>query len=180
MHMNAPNAANYFELFKGAALHGYPPAEWSRQIDLVQSPGAFGKMRPRLEAFHGPAEYSYQTAGSFRKLGALKAAYGHYSRLAGVSFNACLVNLYRDGADSVAWHADDEKDMGPVVLSVSYGSTRRFAVRCNATRKVTSFDLEHKDVLIMHPGAQSLFQHCIRKTAQPVGPRLSMTFRTML
>lgn len=48
-------------------------------------------------------------------------------------FNGCLLNRYRSGADSVAWHRDDESALGDlervVVASVSLGGTRRFLVR---------------------------------------------------
>lgn len=33
-------------------------------------------------------------------------------RLAGTTFNSCLLNLYRDGKDSLSWHSDNEKPYG--------------------------------------------------------------------
>lgn len=177
----------YFEVFPNAALHGYPVDEWRRVVwDFRQSRGAYGKPRPRLEAFCGPADYSYGTDGGLRSewgrtpQGILSAATAHYSKLARADFNSCLAVLYRDGSDSVAWHADDERDMGETVLSVSYGATRRFSVRPKSNpREVVNFDLSHKDVLIMRPGAQVHFEHCLRKTSKPVGPRICMTFREL-
>ena len=49
----------------------------------------------------------------------------------GLSFNSVLANLYRDGKDSVAWHADDEAQLGkdPVIASVSFGDLRNFEMR---------------------------------------------------
>ena len=37
-----------------------------------------------------------------------------------------LLNLYRDGSDSVSWHADDEIELGPnpIVAAISLGTER--------------------------------------------------------
>ncbi len=50
---------------------------------------------------------------------------------ADVTFNSVLLNLYRSGTDGVAWHSDDEPELGrqPVIASVSLGATRRFQLR---------------------------------------------------
>ena len=34
-------------------------------------------------------------------------------QLSGTSFNSCLLNMYRDGKDSLSWHSDNEKPYGP-------------------------------------------------------------------
>ena len=36
---------------------------------------------------------------------------------AGVNFNSVLINYYRDGRDRVAWHSDDEKELGQKIQS---------------------------------------------------------------
>lgn len=33
--------------------------------------------------------------------------------LTGCTFNSCLLNLYRNGKDSLSWHSDNEKPYGP-------------------------------------------------------------------
>jgi alkylated DNA repair dioxygenase AlkB len=45
-----------------------------------------------------------------------------------IHFPYTLVTLYRDGRDSVGWHADDEPLFGgnPTVASLSLGAERRF------------------------------------------------------
>ena len=50
---------------------------------------------------------------------------------AGTWFNTALLNYYRDGRDSVAWHSDDEPELGrnPVIASVSFGATRVFRMK---------------------------------------------------
>ena len=49
----------------------------------------------------------------------------------GCHFNSMLGNLYRDGHDAVAWHADDEPSLGtnPVIASLSFGDLRNFELR---------------------------------------------------
>ena len=51
--------------------------------------------------------------------------------LAGQAFNSVLLNLYRDGRDSVSWHADNEPGLGqnPVIASLSLGAMRRFQLK---------------------------------------------------
>ena len=49
----------------------------------------------------------------------------------GLCFNSMLANLYRDGHDSVAWHSDDEPELGPnpTIVSLSFGDVRNFEMR---------------------------------------------------
>ncbi|MDA9909223.1 alpha-ketoglutarate-dependent dioxygenase AlkB [Gammaproteobacteria bacterium] len=46
-------------------------------------------------------------------------------------FNSVLLNYYRDGSDSVAWHSDDEKELGsePTIASLSLGVSRCFQLK---------------------------------------------------
>ena len=97
----------------------------------------------------------------------------------GVSFNSALANLYRDGRDSVAWHADDEPALGdaPVIASVSLGASRRFALRARDRSGRFAVDLGHGDLLVMSGKTQHLWLHAVPKTRRPVGPRINLTFR---
>ncbi len=100
--------------------------------------------------------------------------------VAGWTSNSVLLNLYRDGRDSVAWHADDEPELGrePVIASVSLGATRRFHLRHNdEPEHRTQLDLAHGSVLIMRGPTQHYWRHQLSKTARPVGPRINLTFR---
>ncbi|GIT22843.1 MAG: hypothetical protein CM1200mP40_25250 [Gammaproteobacteria bacterium] len=51
---------------------------------------------------------------------------GARESLTNEQFNSVLLNYYRDGQDSVSWHADDEKELGryPIIASVSFGAHR--------------------------------------------------------
>jgi alkylated DNA repair dioxygenase AlkB len=98
----------------------------------------------------------------------------------GEKFNSVLLNLYRDGRDSMGWHCDDEPELGknPVIASISLGAVRRFRLRHKQNHKTTvSVDLSEGSLLMMSGATQHHWQHCVPKTARPVGPRLNLTFR---
>lgn len=97
-------------------------------------------------------------------------------------FDSCFVNLYRDEADKIDWHADDEAWIGPVIASVSFGSPRRFRMRHKQRvpgrkRPQCEFRLGHGDLLVMGAGCQEVWEHCVPSQAAAVGPRLNLTFR---
>jgi hypothetical protein len=100
----------------------------------------------------------------------------------GVRFNTALGNFYRSGRDSVAWHSDDEPDLGPdpVIASLSLGATRRFLLRKRDDHKVVkSFELTHGSLLWMSGSTQALWEHSIPKTTQTIDPRINLTFRAI-
>ncbi len=102
---------------------------------------------------------------------------------AGVAMNSVLANLYRDGADHMGWHADDEPELGPrpVIASLSLGATRRFVLRHRRERgRKAAIDLAHGSLLVMAGDLQSHWQHALNRTARPVGPRINLTFRRLV
>ena len=100
----------------------------------------------------------------------------------GAAFNSVLVNLYRDGKDSVSWHSDNEAINGrePTIASVSLGATRRFDLRHKATKETVRADLEDGSLLVMSGLSQHCWVHQIAKTASQVGPRINLTFRRII
>jgi alkylated DNA repair dioxygenase AlkB len=138
---------------------------------------------PRLTAWHGEKGYVYSgirlaPAPWTPPLLELKAI---AEALAAQAFNSVLLNLYRDGRDSVSWHADNEPGLGrnPVIASLSLGAVRRFQLRHRRTRERVDLDLPHGSCLVMAGATQHHWLHQIPKTARPVGPRLNLTFRRM-
>ena len=139
---------------------------------------------PRLTAWHGEAGYVYsgirlEPAPWTAPLLELKA---RAETLAARRFNSVLLNLYRDGRDGVSWHADSEPGLGrdPVIASLSLGATRRFQLRHRRDRAAKlALDLPHGSCLIMAGATQHHWLHQLPKTAQPVGPRINLTFRRM-
>lgn len=99
----------------------------------------------------------------------------------GERFNRALVNYYRDGSDSVDWHADDEAELGfePLVASLSLGAERVFQLRHNITQERLDITLPHGSLLVMGPGIQTYWQHRIAKSIKIDQPRVNFTFRYM-
>lgn len=96
--------------------------------------------------------------------------------------NALLLNYYRNGSDSVGFHSDDEKELGinPTIFSVSLGAERLFMFRNKRTKEVVSVSLCHGDLAIMYGNNQSLWHHSIPKVFMNCGPRINLTYRTIL
>ncbi|BDW87516.1 MAG: alpha-ketoglutarate-dependent dioxygenase AlkB [Thalassospira sp.] len=136
---------------------------------------------PRLTAWYGEVAYRYSgvyhPASPFPSIVAPLRSLAE--ELAGASFNTVLLNQYRDGRDSVSWHADDEEVLGenPVIASLTFGQERRFHFRHKKTGDRLSIDLPHNSALIMSGPTQHCWLHQLPKTARQVGPRINLTFR---
>lgn len=141
---------------------------------------------PRLTAWVGDPGKTYtysnialQPAPWTPPLLAIKA---RVEQVATTSFNSVLLNMYRTGADGVAWHSDDERELGraPVIASVSLGATRRFQLRQRSnSAERRELDLRHGSLLMMRGDTQHVWEHQVPKTAKPVGPRVNLTFRSI-
>jgi alkylated DNA repair dioxygenase AlkB len=85
-------------------------------------------------------------------------------------------NYYRDGKDSVGWHADNKPIMGksPAIASITLGETRKFQLRSKEGGKPIDFWLEHGSLLLMQPGCQEAWVHQLPKTLKPVGERINL------
>ena len=101
---------------------------------------------------------------------------------AGVEFNSVLLNLYRDGNDSISWHTDAEPELGknPVIASVNFGDTRKFQLRHIESKEKLEIDLTHGSLLIMQGELQHFWQHQVPKTSKKVNERINLTFRVIL
>jgi alkylated DNA repair dioxygenase AlkB len=98
-----------------------------------------------------------------------------------LSFDHYFANLYRDGQDSVAWHADKIGIMSqePLVVIISMGATRTFCLRPKLGGETQRFTVTHGDLLVMGGRCQHDWEHSVPKTAALVGPRISFTARHM-
>lgn len=98
-----------------------------------------------------------------------------------LNFNSALLNLYRNGNDSVAWHSDQEGNSGPnpIIASVTFGETRMFKLRHKFRKDITPIEipLHHGSFLLMAGTTNSFWQHQIPKTSRDVLPRINLTFR---
>lgn len=102
-------------------------------------------------------------------------------RLAEHKFNSVLLNYYRNGQDSVSWHADDEKELGdkPTIGSISFGAVRKFQFRAKSTNDVRKFNIELRNgsLLLMGDTLQNNWLHQLPKAPGLVRPRINLTFR---
>lgn len=141
---------------------------------------------PRLVAWYGDVgiQYSYSGITHISQVWTenLLTIKQRIEEVAKVSFNSVLLNLYRDGNDSVGWHSDDEPELGrnPVIDSVSLGSTRTFQFKSKQNPDLkTSIDLTNGSLLIMGGPTQHYWSHAIPKSKTVTTPRINLTFRTI-
>jgi alkylated DNA repair dioxygenase AlkB len=104
-----------------------------------------------------------------------------YAGELGEPFTTVGLCLYRDGADSVAWHGDTigrSSSEDTMVAIVSLGVTRTFALRPRGGGG-SSLRLPqgHGDLLVMGGSCQRTWEHSVPKTSAPTGPRVSIQFR---
>ena len=151
-----------------------------RQEELT----VFGRkvLTPRLSSWHGDAPYTYSglTMPPEPWTPLLLMIKERTEAVSGASFNSVLLNLYRDGRDSMGWHSDDETELGvnPSIASVSLGEPRRFRLRHKTDKdKTLSIDLPDASLLLMSGPLQHHWQHAVPKTARKVGSRINLTFR---
>jgi len=99
----------------------------------------------------------------------------------GLRFNAVLLNLYRNGNDSVAWHSDKEHKIGqnPSIASVTFGQTRPFRFRHKVRKEIPQVEipLHHGTLLLMSGTTNTFWEHHIPKSSKEMLPRINLTFR---
>ena len=151
--------------------------------------GARAIPAPRLTSFHGDPGCGYTYSGIRYEpvpwLPELSQLRVRLIERTGVAFNCVLCNLYRDGRDSVGWHADDERELGPsrddvAIGSVSLGAPRRFVFKHRRDGRRLGFELGEGSLLLMRGRTQQHWVHALPKTARPAGPRLNLTFRVVM
>ncbi len=136
---------------------------------------------PRLTSWHADGGISYTYSGrtlTARPLvGVLEDLRAVVERETGARYNSVLLNQYRDGRDSIGFHADDEPGVGPHIASLSFGAERTFELKPNDRRLSTvKVRLEHGSLLVMAGDTQRNWKHGIRKDAT-AGLRINLTFR---
>lgn len=95
------------------------------------------------------------------------------------SFNSCLLNLYHDGAEGMAWHSDAEKELevNGTIASISLGAERKFSFKHKTSKETRSIQLEHGSLLVMQGETQSHWLHSLPTTKKVNSPRINLTFR---
>ena len=99
----------------------------------------------------------------------------------GETYNSCLLNLYHNGGEGMAWHSDAEKDLkrNGAIGSLSFGAERKFSFKHKATKETVSQILEHGSLLVMKGTTQTHWLHRLPPTKVVFTPRINITFRTI-
>jgi alkylated DNA repair dioxygenase AlkB len=148
----------------------------------------FGRrvLQPRLIAWAGDLGYRYsgQTLEPRALTPAVERLLRPVRERTGVCFNHVLVNRYRDGNDSMGFHADDEPELGedPVVASLSFGTARRFVLKPRRRHRgeCRTLHLGHGSLLVMGGTCQRDYYHGVPRQPGLLGERISLTFRKIL
>lgn len=147
-------------------------------------------LEPRIKAFFsisGTEDYSYGTETSITNkfTPTLEKLRLYIKRKTRVEYNCCLVNMYRNGQDSISWHGDNENSLKyqSPIATISLGGERDFQLReCNNVTNKRTIRFQNRDLLIMPGGEcnfQRMYQHCIPKRRNMNHPRISLTFRIL-
>ena len=140
---------------------------------------------PRLTAWYGNNDKPYSFSGITLSpepwSAELLEIKNEIEKKCDVEFNSVLLNLYRDGNDSISWHTDAEKELGvnPVIASVNFGEVRKFQLRHIKTKEKIDLELAHGSLLIMKGELQHFWQHQVPKTSKKINDRINLTFRVI-
>src|SRR4051812_16570006 len=170
------DAANYFNTL----LHSI---EWKNDEAII-----FGKhiTTKRKAAWYGDAAYAYTYSKVTKQ--ALPWTTELYflkqlsQQITGATYNSCLLNLYHNGDEAMAWHSDDEKTLAKdgAIASLSLGAERKFAFKHKRTGETISTLLEHGSLLVMKDATQTNWLHRLSKSRLVKEARINLTFRTIV
>lgn len=148
----------------------------------------FGKkiITKRKVAWYGekPFEYTYSNATKhalpwIKELVELKTLIENET---GETFNSCLLNLYHNGDEGMAWHSDGETDLKKdgAIGSLSFGAERKFAFKHKESKEKVELFLEHGSLLVMKDTTQTHWLHRLPPSKKITTPRVNLTFRTIV
>lgn len=173
--MSAGEAGRFTEYL----LHQIP---WENDQAMI-----FGKLlvTKRKVAWYGDESFDYTYSNRTKRalpwtkeLLALKALVEEKS---GEQYNSCLLNLYHNGREGMAWHSDGEKDLmeNAAIGSLSFGAERKFAFKHRTTKETVNIILEQGSLLVMKDATQKHWLHRLPPTKRVHTPRINLTFRRM-
>jgi len=188
IHLNMPDAdVSLYQSLYSTTDAGLLFNELKQQtIWEQQEIEMYGKTHqvPRLTAWYGDENKTYTYSGITAHSRPWTPCLLHIKQkveaISQAKFNSVLLNLYRSGADSVAWHSDDEPELGvnPVIGSVSFGQVRPFQMRHKTkTQERQSINLGDGDFLLMKGCTQHHWFHQIPKSKTGMKERINLTFR---
>jgi alkylated DNA repair dioxygenase AlkB len=148
----------------------------------------FGKLiiTKRKVAWYGDSSFKYTYSNTTKEalpwtneLLQLKAL---AEKTTGETYNSCLLNLYHDGTEGMAWHSDGEKDLkkNGAIASMSFGAERKFAFKNKHTKETITTILQNGSLLVMKDETQTHWLHRLPPTKLVTKPRVNLTFRTIV
>lgn len=154
--------------------------EWKNDEAMI-----FGKkiITKRKIAWYADESYNYTYSGITRT--ALKwnevllELKKRAEEITGETYNSCLLNLYHDGSEGMAWHSDAEKDLEKhgTIASFSFGAERKFAFKHKTNGERKDIFLENGSLLTMEKETQDFWLHRLPPTTKVNSPRVNLTFR---
>mgnify|MGYP003603757788 CR=1 FL=1 len=101
--------------------------------------------------------------------------------VSGETYNSCLLNLYHDGSEGMAYHSDGEKDLkkNGAIASLTFGAERKFVFKHKTTQEKAEIFLESGSLLVMKGKTQENWLHRLPPTTKVKTPRINLTFRTI-
>lgn len=156
--------------------------EWRNDKAVI-----FGKkiITKRKVAWYGEKPYEYTYSNTTKRalpwtneLLTLKTL---IEKETGEHFNSCLLNLYHNGDEGMAWHSDGEADLKKdgAIGSLSFGAERKFAFKHKQSKEKVELILEHGSLLVMKDTTQTYWLHRLPPTKKVTRPRVNLTFRTI-
>ncbi len=161
------------ELFSRLALGGPAGVEWRAERRTMWDQEVD---TPRLLRFYR----EHETLPDPVLTRAREVLSAHYAEELGEPFRTAGMCLYRDGRDSVAWHGDRHgrsTTHDTMVAIISLGAPRALLLRPRGGGRSVRHVVGHGDLLVMGGSCQRTWDHCVPKTSQPVGPRISVQLR---
>ncbi|GGI29328.1 alpha-ketoglutarate-dependent dioxygenase AlkB family protein [Pedobacter mendelii] len=156
--------------------------EWKNDEAFIMGKHIITK---RKVAWYGDEDYSYTYSRASKKALPWTAELLKLKKIAeektGTTFNSCLLNLYHNGNEGMAYHSDDEKALAKnsAIASMSFGAERKFLLKHKETKETISTFLAHGSLLVMAGETQTHWLHRLPTTKKVSKPRINLTFRTM-
>lgn len=147
----------------------------------------FGKhiITKRKTAFYGslPFEYKYSNIPrvALQWTETLETIKTKVEKITREKYNACLLNLYHNGEESMGWHTDDESTLvrNGSIASLSFGAERKFVFKHKLQKEKIEILLENGSLLEMKGVTQNHWLHRLPPTKKIKSPRINLTFRQM-
>ena len=173
--MSVKMANDYFEILLN-------DVDWKNDEAIL-----FGKriITKRKVAWYGDEQFEYEYSNTTKKAlpwtKALLRLKSLVEEKTGEKFNSCLLNLYHNQTEGMAWHSDAEKKLkrNGAIASLSFGVERKFAFKHKQSKTVVSLPLKAGSLLVMKGVTQQYWLHRLPPSKLVKDARINLTFRTI-